>query len=482
MPDGYVVPSAIDIPQQATVADPPAGTRRVFVDSANGHISVRTSASATVDLEAAATIILQEDNADVNTATGTLDFTEGDATILTSSGSEVDINMQAYALLNGRGVGGPAQTLSGTSTANGALTLRGSSNSGSTTALVRIDNSDLWFSTAGKGILDSGNTMRILPSTTTPHLTLTGDVNISGDLKFTTPGSDILDSAGGIRITPSTTGGILTGLWATTGTLEAQTAMATAGTYNAFLFDTTATLTDADIVRGVNLAPTLTAANSATAATAIGVRGALTLKGPATGGGTGLSMQALTFEAIASSTGMAAGTAATFDNVRGVDVVTTLQGTASSGAARTINVTELAGVRVRHTISLTSTAFNLAAVTDWYALKADAITSADADLTVTNYYGCQLGAASSARITNRFQFYDAGVGTTTADNHGNRFRSNSQFGSVTGAFGTGDGVIGIANATTAPSTNPAGGGVLYVTGGALTYRGSAGTVTTIALA
>jgi hypothetical protein len=38
----------------------------------------------------------------------------------------------------------------------------------------------------------------------------------------------------------------------------------------------------------------------------------------------------------------------------------------------------------------------------------------------------------------------------------------------------------IANVTTAPSTNPTGGGCLYVEGGALKYRGSSGTVTTIA--
>lgn len=46
------------------------------------------------------------------------------------------------------------------------------------------------------------------------------------------------------------------------------------------------------------------------------------------------------------------------------------------------------------------------------------------------------------------------------------------------AFGGGAGVIGIANATTAPGSNPSGGGVLYATAGAGTWRGSSGTVTT----
>jgi hypothetical protein len=53
------------------------------------------------------------------------------------------------------------------------------------------------------------------------------------------------------------------------------------------------------------------------------------------------------------------------------------------------------------------------------------------------------------------------------------FRTTSQ-------FGAGQGVIAIANATVAPSINPAGSGILYVEEGALKYRGSNGTVTTIA--
>ena len=53
------------------------------------------------------------------------------------------------------------------------------------------------------------------------------------------------------------------------------------------------------------------------------------------------------------------------------------------------------------------------------------------------------------------------------------FRTSSQ-------FGAGQGVIAMANASVAPSVNPANGGVLYVEGGALKYRGSSGTVTVIA--
>lgn len=47
-------------------------------------------------------------------------------------------------------------------------------------------------------------------------------------------------------------------------------------------------------------------------------------------------------------------------------------------------------------------------------------------------------------------------------------------------FGGGQGVIAIANASAAPTENPAGGGILYVEDGALKYRGSNGTVTVVA--
>jgi hypothetical protein len=51
---------------------------------------------------------------------------------------------------------------------------------------------------------------------------------------------------------------------------------------------------------------------------------------------------------------------------------------------------------------------------------------------------------------------------------------------TTSQFGAGQGVMAIANATVAPSVNPAGAGILYVEEGALKYRGTNGTVTVIA--
>jgi hypothetical protein len=57
---------------------------------------------------------------------------------------------------------------------------------------------------------------------------------------------------------------------------------------------------------------------------------------------------------------------------------------------------------------------------------------------------------------------------------------NLTFGAPTPSYGGGGVVIFIANATTVPTSNPSGGGILYVSGGALKFRGSSGTVTNIA--
>lgn len=49
-------------------------------------------------------------------------------------------------------------------------------------------------------------------------------------------------------------------------------------------------------------------------------------------------------------------------------------------------------------------------------------------------------------------------------------------------FGGGDRVTYLRNGTTVPSSNPTDGGYFYVNGGAWKYRGSSGTITTIAAA
>jgi len=82
--------------------------------------------------------------------------------------------------------------------------------------------------------------------------------------------------------------------------------------------------------------------------------------------------------------------------------------------------------------------------------------------------------------TNKRPLWVAGASVNA--NHHSAHEPNLQLFSLTGAFGGGLGVLGIANAGTVPSTNPGGGGVLYAQAGALKWRGSSGTVTTIAAA
>jgi FlaG/FlaF family flagellin (archaellin) len=66
-------------------------------------------------------------------------------------------------------------------------------------------------------------------------------------------------------------------------------------------------------------------------------------------------------------------------------------------------------------------------------------------------------------------------------NGAERMRIDSSGNLLLGGTSTpGARVMYIANASTVPSSNPSGGGVLYVENGALKYRGSSGTVTTLA--
>jgi hypothetical protein len=59
--------------------------------------------------------------------------------------------------------------------------------------------------------------------------------------------------------------------------------------------------------------------------------------------------------------------------------------------------------------------------------------------------------------------------------------SNFAIGAAPGHFGGGTGpMLFLANDTADPTSNPAGGGILFVSGGALKYRGSSGTITTLA--
>jgi hypothetical protein len=85
--------------------------------------------------------------------------------------------------------------------------------------------------------------------------------------------------------------------------------------------------------------------------------------------------------------------------------------------------------------------------------------------------------SNSSDSTAKVTFWTGASGTVTERM---RLDSSGNLGLGVTSFGTSAAkVIGIANGT-APTTSPAGMGQIYVEGGALKYRGSSGTVTTIA--
>lgn len=93
------------------------------------------------------------------------------------------------------------------------------------------------------------------------------------------------------------------------------------------------------------------------------------------------------------------------------------------------------------------------------------------------------GDGTNARDTN---LYRSSADTLTTDDSFIVTQSFRGVGNATlGAAmitGSGSRVFGFGNALVVPTTNPSGGGILYAEGGALKWRGSSGTITTIAAA
>lgn len=110
-------------------------------------------------------------------------------------------------------------------------------------------------------------------------------------------------------------------------------------------------------------------------------------------------------------------------------------------------------------------------VTNGYALLAETPTATG---TITTQYGLYVRRQKTSANVG------TGYGVFVAHNADhNHFAGNVGIG-TTNQWGGGVGVLALANAATVPTVNPVGGGVLYVDAGALKYRGSSGTVTTIA--
>lgn len=112
------------------------------------------------------------------------------------------------------------------------------------------------------------------------------------------------------------------------------------------------------------------------------------------------------------------------------------------------------------------------------SVTANSFTSDVADVTGSVWYKFR---TASTFTYGDFKVIPNGIELALSGS-GNRFAvTGGNVGiNTTTQFGSGASVIGIANATTVPTVNPTGGGVLYVEAGALKYRGSSGTVTTIA--
>ena len=109
-------------------------------------------------------------------------------------------------------------------------------------------------------------------------------------------------------------------------------------------------------------------------------------------------------------------------------------------------------------------------------------TQTNVALTVRNSHASASGKLQSWQVTASntevASISAAGAGTF----NGLTLSTTTSLSLGTPSLGGGAGVISIANATTAPTTDPSGGGILYCSGGALVFRGSSGTITTIAAA
>lgn len=95
-----------------------------------------------------------------------------------------------------------------------------------------------------------------------------------------------------------------------------------------------------------------------------------------------------------------------------------------------------------------------------------------------------LTGATSSNGLNLFNYSTSGAIRMGCGAGTERFNISHQgnIGVNLFSYGSGQGIIAILNAAANPSSNPSGGGFLYCDSGALKYRGSSGTITTIASA
>jgi len=98
------------------------------------------------------------------------------------------------------------------------------------------------------------------------------------------------------------------------------------------------------------------------------------------------------------------------------------------------------------------------------------------------------GGTAIASVSNTGEGVFTGVRSATLNNTSLQttivMNAGRNVGLATGSgsYGAGTAVVFIGNASSTPTSNPTGGGILYVEAGALKYRGSSGTITTLGAA
>jgi hypothetical protein len=148
----------------------------------------------------------------------------------------------------------------------------------------------------------------------------------------------------------------------------------------------------------------------------------------------------------------------------------------SSGTAGGLAIARASGVALTITPTATGGQAALVTGTDATARSWQGQVSGDTTTRSVMYVDGkqEWGSGAATRDTNLYRSNPAVLKTDGALQATTSLRLN------TTSLGGGVGVVALANATTAPASTPSGGGVLYVNAGALVYKGSSGTVTTIA--
>jgi len=356
---------------------------------------------------------------------------------------------------------------------------------GSANSVLWTDGTDpSWATHPRLGfVADTGGTDRLTLGTSTPHLTLTGNVQVSSGYV----GINVAPITGdyiNIRntTTPDGTAGLAIGLGFAATAIGAGVILGVNGAALAVQSATNTTYALQFIygTTGAYGANTLQASygvyiqvqNAATAGAVITEAVGLNVSSP--------SFAGAALARIGTYEGIYVRNSASMKQNIGYGLRIDQLGNNNTGAAyspaQTVQGGGINSSSTSLTVSGTSVATNdvILVESEFMLVTAGGGTTG---LTVTRGYQNTTGAAHAAGVavtkyTQSIPIHAAGPARRT-DFDGSVHRMNFQFGSLNRQFGGGDGVIGIAKATTTPSTIPTGGGILYVASdGSLHYVGT----------